>query len=49
MNLFDVHALAYVLHQLWQAETNFLLLKIEGQGSQKPDGESRARIAPSKM
>lgn len=39
MNIFDVHALAYVIYALSQQEVSFLLLKLTGQGAARPVGE----------
>jgi hypothetical protein len=39
MNTFDVHALAYVMHEISQVETGYLFLKSTGHASGKPDGD----------
>lgn len=44
MNLFDVNALAHVLHKFSQVEYGLFLPKVAGQGSQVPSDEIKKRM-----
>jgi hypothetical protein len=44
MNLFDVYALAHILHKFSQVEYGLFLPKLTGQGSQPPSDEVKKRM-----
>ena len=44
MNLFDVYALAHILHEFSQVEYGLFLPKLAGQGSQAPSDEAKKKM-----